>query len=360
MSGLIVGLVLRTPITDEFNSDAKFIATVYADHAWEDGTHAHPAVDTVAKLTGIHVRTVQRYCRRLENLGMLVPSGKGPRGTNQYSFPLEAKDDGSVRLKLRGGGDVPPRQPAGGGAESGGAESGGAIVSPKQTTRPLIHEDEKATTQKFNFSSELQAELKNLGVFVSIWKGIELKLTMDGWTETDVVALIDWMTSTRTSKTKAAQGVVTRMRENTKAPQEYYAFSKRRISGTWYPGKADEDQSDSSEAEAETDEPEYVYLQSDETVTERLDALTMSPVQAWQSVQGQLQIEMPRTTFDLWVRDTQPMHFANNLLSVGVQNQAARDWLESRLQSTVERLLVGILNRQVVVEFVVAVETESV
>lgn len=359
MSGLIVGLVLRTPITDEFNSDAKFIATVYADHAWEDGTHAHPAVDTVAKLTGIHVRTVQRYCRRLENLGMLVPSGKGPRGTNQYSFPLEAKEDGSVRLKLRGGGAVPPRQAAGGGGESGGGESGGAIVSPKQTTRPLIHEEEKAATPKFNFSSELQDELKNLGVFVSIWKGIELKLTMDGWTETDVLALIDWMTDTRASKTKAAQGVVTRMRENTKAPQEYYAFSKRRISGKWYPGKADEDQSDSSEAEADepsdqtADEPTYAVVQADETVTPTIQ-------QAWRAVLNQLETEMHKGAFYSYVANTYPAHFSTSILTVATGTAAMRDWLESRLQSTVERLLVGILNQSVTVEFVVAVETESV
>jgi hypothetical protein len=354
MSGLIVGLVLRTPITEEFNSDAKFIATVYADHAWEDGTHAHPAVDTVAKITGIHVRTVQRYCRRLESIGMLVLSGKGPRGTNQYSFPLESREDGSVRLKLLGGGAVPPRQPAGGGAKSGGAESGGAIVSPKQTTRPLIHEEEKAAS-KFNFSTELQSELKELGVFVSLWKGIELKLTMDDWTEGDVVALIDWMTDTRASKTKAAQGVVTRMRENTKAPKEYYAFSKRRMSGKWYPGHQANDQANESEQEDQPEdvEPEYVFFQADETVTAEIE-------QAWRSTLDQLKMDMPRSAFGTWVEDTMPVRFEANTLYIGTISPSARDWLESRLQSTVERLLVGILNREVTVQFVVAAETEVV
>lgn len=134
MSGLVVGLVLRAPITSVFTSDAKFIATVYADHAWEDGTHAHPAVDTVATITGLSVRTVQRYLRILETIGMLIPSGKGPRGTNQYSFPLVEHEDGSVRLKVARGDTVTPRQPVTGDTESGDTESGDTAVSPKQTT----------------------------------------------------------------------------------------------------------------------------------------------------------------------------------------------------------------------------------
>ena len=31
----------------------------------------------------------------------------------------------------------------------------------------------------------------------------------------------------------------------------------------------------------------------------------MNPEQAWQSVLGQLQMEMPRASFDTWVRDTE-------------------------------------------------------
>lgn len=119
MSGLIVGLVLRQPITDKLTSDAKFIATVYADHAWEDGTHAYPAVDTVAGITGLSSRTVQRYLRVLEEIGMLIPAGKGPRGTNRYDFPLQIHEDGSVRLAVKGGDTVTPLEEAEKAADSG-------------------------------------------------------------------------------------------------------------------------------------------------------------------------------------------------------------------------------------------------
>lgn len=350
MSGLIVGLVLRTPITDEFNTEAKFIATVYADHAWEDGSHAHPAVDTVAGITGLSSRTVQRYCRVLVNIGMFIPAGKGPKGTNQYSFPLEEKEDGSVRLKLLEGDSLSPCQPDRGDTESGDTESGDSIVSPKQTTRHLIHEEEEKKPQKFNFSAELHEELKELGVFVSLWKDIELKLTMDTWTESDMVALIDWMLDTRKNKSKAAQGFVTRLRENTRAPKEYYKFEKRRLTNKWFPGKsADMDEPETSEPVAQ--EPEYVFVQADETITPELE-------QAWVSVLGQLSMEMNRGAFEAWVKPSRPVHFEGQRLKVAAESAYVRDMLESRLRSTVERLLVGILNDQVNVEFVVAVETE--
>ncbi len=80
----------------------------------------------------------------------------------------------------------------------------------------------------------------------------------------------------------------------------------------------------------------------------------MNADQAWQSVLGQLQVEMPRASFDTWVRDTRPVLFEKGALTVGVPNAYARDWLESRLASTVSRLLIGILNSNVAVNFVVA------
>ena len=79
----------------------------------------------------------------------------------------------------------------------------------------------------------------------------------------------------------------------------------------------------------------------------------MNADQAWQSVLGQLQMEMPRASFDTWVRDTKPVSYNDGTLTIGVRNAYARDWLESRLASTVNRLLVGILNSTVDVHFVV-------
>ena len=81
--------------------------------------------------------------------------------------------------------------------------------------------------------------------------------------------------------------------------------------------------------------------------------MTMNPEQAWQSVLGQLQSEMPRAAFDSWVRDTQFISYEKNLVTVATRTQYARDWLENRLTSTVSRMLVGMLNHSVDVEFIV-------
>jgi len=79
----------------------------------------------------------------------------------------------------------------------------------------------------------------------------------------------------------------------------------------------------------------------------------MDAEQAWQSALGQLQMEMPKASFDTWVRDTQIKSYDDGLFTVSVRNAYARDWLESRLSSTVTRLLMGIMNRSVEVDFVV-------
>ena len=85
----------------------------------------------------------------------------------------------------------------------------------------------------------------------------------------------------------------------------------------------------------------------------------MKAEQAWQSVLGQLQTEMPKASFDTWVRDTQVLSYDEGLLTIGVDNAYARDWLESRLASTVNRLMVGVMNRSVDVKFVVSSGVEA-
>ncbi len=79
--------------------------------------------------------------------------------------------------------------------------------------------------------------------------------------------------------------------------------------------------------------------------------------QAWSSVLTQLQMDMPRASYETWVLGTEAIALENDVLLVSTRNEYARDWLESRLTSTVQRLLVGILNRSVSVKFVVGDES---
>jgi len=79
----------------------------------------------------------------------------------------------------------------------------------------------------------------------------------------------------------------------------------------------------------------------------------MNAQQAWQAALGQLQMEMPKASFDTWVRNAELIRVENNKARIGVQNAYARDWLESRLAGTFSRLLTGYLDSPVEVEFVV-------
>ncbi len=79
----------------------------------------------------------------------------------------------------------------------------------------------------------------------------------------------------------------------------------------------------------------------------------MNAERLWQAALGQLQMEMPRATFDTWVRDAELITYEDGTFVVGVQNAYARDWLQDRLLSTVKRVLTGIMGRTVEVRFVV-------
>jgi len=85
----------------------------------------------------------------------------------------------------------------------------------------------------------------------------------------------------------------------------------------------------------------------------------MEPALAWQSVQSQLQMEMPRASFDSWVRDTQFLSLEDGIVTIACHSAYAVDWLANRLESTLARLLAGMLNQAVEVSFVVCAQEDD-
>lgn len=79
----------------------------------------------------------------------------------------------------------------------------------------------------------------------------------------------------------------------------------------------------------------------------------MNSQQAWQATLGQLQMEMSKAAFDTWVRSAELVTHQQDTFTIGVPNAYARDWLESRLSSTVNRLITGIMGRPQTVRFIV-------
>jgi chromosomal replication initiator protein len=73
----------------------------------------------------------------------------------------------------------------------------------------------------------------------------------------------------------------------------------------------------------------------------------------WNATLGQLQMEMPRESFDTWVRDSVLLAHEDGEYIVGIGNAFARDWLEDRLTSKVKAVLTGLTGRSTSVKFVV-------
>jgi hypothetical protein len=78
-----------------------------------------------------------------------------------------------------------------------------------------------------------------------------------------------------------------------------------------------------------------------------------TPRKAWQAVLDQLQMEIPRATFDSFLSNTWPARYdhTHNVLIVGTRSAYACEWLSGRLTSTVTRLLTGLFNQSVEVKF---------
>ena len=92
--------------------------------------------------------------------------------------------------------------------------------------------------------------------------------------------------------------------------------------------------------------------------------------QAWETAQGQMQQTMERQPFETWVspleavafKDVEPVTTTNpvgeevttksGVLTLVAGNVYACDWLESRLTSTINRLLSGMMRQKVEVEFI--------
>lgn len=79
----------------------------------------------------------------------------------------------------------------------------------------------------------------------------------------------------------------------------------------------------------------------------------MLPETAWKATLGELELQMTKATFNTWLKDTRLLAFDGEEYVVGVKNDYAKDWLENRLQASILRTLVAIVDEPVSVRFVV-------
>jgi hypothetical protein len=75
--------------------------------------------------------------------------------------------------------------------------------------------------------------------------------------------------------------------------------------------------------------------------------------EAWQLVLGRLRPEMSKALFETWVEPLHPLSFRNGVVTVGAANPYGRDWVESRLKSSLTHLFEGVYGIPLAVQIVV-------
>ena len=77
-----------------------------------------------------------------------------------------------------------------------------------------------------------------------------------------------------------------------------------------------------------------------------------SSVDRWRQVKHELQLQLPETTFETWVRDTEPIDYTAGAFIVGAPHRPARDWLTARLLQKTKTVLERLTGQQVNLLFV--------
>lgn len=81
--------------------------------------------------------------------------------------------------------------------------------------------------------------------------------------------------------------------------------------------------------------------------------------EVWKEILAHLQLRMTKATFTNWLRDTHLTRCDDSTLTVTVPTSYAREWLEHRLHTVVQRVISDVLGPNWKVRFLTAEETQS-
>jgi hypothetical protein len=84
----------------------------------------------------------------------------------------------------------------------------------------------------------------------------------------------------------------------------------------------------------------------------------MSNTWAWDQVLDELQLQLPKATFDTWLKGT-TAQYAGDTLVITVANAYALDWLEHRLRPNIERAVAAVAGQPLQVTFTVKTTTDG-
>jgi chromosomal replication initiator protein len=79
----------------------------------------------------------------------------------------------------------------------------------------------------------------------------------------------------------------------------------------------------------------------------------MRPEEAWQSVLGEIELNMGKSSYVAWLKSARLVTHEDGLFVIGVANGYVKEWMEHRKQAEIKRMLSERVNRSVDVQFVV-------
>ncbi|HID62002.1 MAG TPA: hypothetical protein EYP49_04590 [Anaerolineae bacterium] len=89
-----------------------------------------------------------------------------------------------------------------------------------------------------------------------------------------------------------------------------------------------------------------------------LEGLSPLPADFWPTALAELALQMSRATFNSWLKDSKPVgriqaESGEDEVVIAVRDRRAREWLENRQRSVIEKTLAGLLEQPVSARFVV-------
>ncbi|MBI4340451.1 MAG: chromosomal replication initiator protein DnaA [Chloroflexi bacterium] len=84
-----------------------------------------------------------------------------------------------------------------------------------------------------------------------------------------------------------------------------------------------------------------------------------NPQRIWAACLGQLQMEVPRASYDTWLKGTVGLALVEGRLTVGVPTTFATEWLERRMAPTIHRVVSAVVGAQTKAAFQVAPSTPA-
>jgi len=83
-------------------------------------------------------------------------------------------------------------------------------------------------------------------------------------------------------------------------------------------------------------------------------AVNATPKEIWQIAKAELELQLPRATYDTWLRGTRFLSYEDGEFVIGASNPFALDWLNNNLRPLIKRTLAQLQGRAVEVRFVLS------